>query len=371
MGNPNSNDPLLQAQEITGVSSRFRDDFESGWAPKWNLKIANAADAAGITTDLSNGLTLVKDTAVSEFLLVSKASFTIPCRLTFAINMAGRQNNQTIEVGFVELNDDGSPNLSRRAGFAFDGPTNTVCKNRNVLNTQFGDATLTVSATTTPQVYTLDASVDEHWFMTVGGLNSPNAKQSVAKADRWLLNPDKMHSVYFRVLNSAVVAANTIKLAYVAVEDYNEIMSEINGGRGGGEGSRSIPTAIANTPPVIPNPSASTGGGSSNINIIAAAGTNAALLKASAANLVELYASNLTASFKFVKLFNKSTAPVPGTDTPIRTYAIPPNSTIVLNTVAGARVFTSGLGIAITGGAAALDATPVAAADVIVGGTYV
>ena len=42
-------------------------------------------------------------------------------------------------------------------------------------------------------------------------------------------------------------------------------------------------------------------------------------------------AVNTTASNKYLKLYNKATAPTVGTDTPFKTYLIPPNSTLAIN----------------------------------------
>jgi hypothetical protein len=97
---------------------------------------------------------------------------------------------------------------------------------------------------------------------------------------------------------------------------------------------------------------------------IAAASTNAKVVKASKGTLMKISASNHTASFKFVKIYDKATAPTVGTDIPKLTYGIPPNWSrdADLGTVA----FQNGIAIAITGAAADTDATAVALNDVAV-----
>jgi len=99
-------------------------------------------------------------------------------------------------------------------------------------------------------------------------------------------------------------------------------------------------------------------------HVVSLATTNAALIKASYGRMWALSAFNTTAADKFIKLFNKSTAPVPGTDTPVKTFRVPANGSVVWVPGIGS-AFNLGLGVAIVGAAADLDATAVAAGDVI------
>jgi hypothetical protein len=100
-----------------------------------------------------------------------------------------------------------------------------------------------------------------------------------------------------------------------------------------------------------------------------AATTNGALIITGTSGLTSLYATNIGAAAAFVKLYNKATAPVVGTDIPEMVIPIPaanagfpgvasPNIGFI-----GMR-FALGLGIAITGGAADADTTAVAAGQV-------
>lgn len=98
---------------------------------------------------------------------------------------------------------------------------------------------------------------------------------------------------------------------------------------------------------------------------IATADTNAAVIKAGAGRLYAYEAINLTAAWKFVKLYNKATAPVVGTDVPLMTIGIPPNGAADLSRIHGLQGFAAGIAIAITNGVADTDATAVAAGDVV------
>jgi hypothetical protein len=96
----------------------------------------------------------------------------------------------------------------------------------------------------------------------------------------------------------------------------------------------------------------------------AAATTNATLLKASAGVVYGFTLSNTTAAAKYLKLFQKATAPVPGTDVPNVTYMLPPNSTTTFSTSVGF-TWATGLGYSITGAVGDLDTTATAVDDVV------
>jgi hypothetical protein len=101
---------------------------------------------------------------------------------------------------------------------------------------------------------------------------------------------------------------------------------------------------------------------------IATASTNAAVISATDGDILQIIASNLTAAAKFLKIYNKATTPVPSTDTPAMTIALPANSTISLS---GPIQFMTGISIAITGALADTDTTATAAGDTVVNIVYV
>jgi hypothetical protein len=112
---------------------------------------------------------------------------------------------------------------------------------------------------------------------------------------------------------------------------------------------------------------ASTSGGSSAYTLLSAATTNAQSVKASAGQLYGYYISNVSAGVRFVKLYNKASAPTVGTDTPVLTFPIPTNGT----SGAGANVsfnpgiaFSTGIAIAITGADGTADTTAIGVGDV-------
>jgi hypothetical protein len=110
----------------------------------------------------------------------------------------------------------------------------------------------------------------------------------------------------------------------------------------------------------------------SPIKVISAATTNATSIKTSAGQLYWLYVTNLNAAVRYLKLYNKASAPTVGTDTPIHTFAIPADTTgagFVL-TLPHPITFATGIALALTTGVADSDTGAVAANEIIVNGGY-
>ena len=111
-----------------------------------------------------------------------------------------------------------------------------------------------------------------------------------------------------------------------------------------------------------------------NLSHIISAGTNpdAVLVKSGPVELLKLWIFNVNAAARFVKLYNKATAPVVGTDTPVATFGVGGATTGVANNIdlgqhpelAGA--FTLGLGVGISTAAADSDTGAPTAGDVAV-----
>ena len=107
--------------------------------------------------------------------------------------------------------------------------------------------------------------------------------------------------------------------------------------------------------------------------LISAASTNATSLKASAGTLYMIYAANLNAAVRYLKLYNKASSPTVGTDTPVATLPIPASTTgagFALDFGPGFD-FATGIAYALTTGAADSDTGAVAANEIFLVGVYV
>lgn len=111
-----------------------------------------------------------------------------------------------------------------------------------------------------------------------------------------------------------------------------------------------------------------TSGGLTLHRTISAATTNATSVKASAGQVFWVYATNTNASPRYLKLYNKASAPTVGTDTPVLTLLIPGNTVgagFHLQSPLGL-AFGTGIAFALTTGVADADATGVGANEIVV-----
>lgn len=100
--------------------------------------------------------------------------------------------------------------------------------------------------------------------------------------------------------------------------------------------------------------------------LISAASTNAQVVRNTAGVLHAWHLSNLHATeLRVVKLYDKASAPVVGTDTPVLTLPLPAGSQANVALPVGV-TFAAGIAVAITGAVADSDTTAVGAGDVIV-----
>lgn len=127
------------------------------------------------------------------------------------------------------------------------------------------------------------------------------------------------------------------------------------------------PTPVSSAAPMPVAPQAATSGGATPYHLVSAATTNAVSVKATAGVLYAILAFNTNAAARYLHLFDKATtAPVPGTDTPVMTILIPPSNGGVALPIPVGIQFAAGIGISVTGAAADNDATSIGAGDCII-----
>lgn len=106
-----------------------------------------------------------------------------------------------------------------------------------------------------------------------------------------------------------------------------------------------------------------TSGGLANARVKSAASTNATSVKTSTGQIFGYALHNSTASAKFVKLYNKASAPTVGTDIPVLTIIVPANGSESFSTSLGV-TFATGIAYAVTGAIGDTDTTVTAIDDV-------
>lgn len=139
----------------------------------------------------------------------------------------------------------------------------------------------------------------------------------------------------------------------------------------GGSGAEALVGDSTNALPAALQPR--TDRGLSISRTISASGTNGTSVKASPGQVYTIMATNLNAAVRYLKLYNKASAPTVGTDTPVMTLAIPGNTAgagFMLDTGGMGIAFATGIALAITTGIADSDTGAVAANEIVVNLLY-
>lgn len=187
--------------------------------------------------------------------------------------------------------------------------------------------------------------------------------------------------VYLWAWNGTANPATTTTwtLGFISVEDNANVPSYIAGVRPNGA---SAPLAVSVqgtatvsfTQPALVAGAAAIGdvgvqyranatGASSSAHLIAAATTNATIVKGSAGRVLGWSFGNTNAAWRYVKLHNQTTTPTAGSGV-VRTIAIPPNGVSNV-TLEGGIAFSTGIGLTTVTGSADADTTAVGAGDII------
>jgi len=127
-----------------------------------------------------------------------------------------------------------------------------------------------------------------------------------------------------------------------------------------------------NTGTISLKPSSTGANGTTPYKLISLATTNANVVKSSGGNLYSIVAIGLTSTVRYLKLYNKATAPTVGTDVPLMTIPVPANTQgagIAIPFSMGVN-FPLGIAIAITSGLADNNTGAILANDVVVNLTY-
>ena len=106
-------------------------------------------------------------------------------------------------------------------------------------------------------------------------------------------------------------------------------------------------------------------GGSTPYHTLSAASTNATSVKSAAVQMYGYSISNTASTVRYVKFYDKATAPTVGTDTPKHTVQIPGNGTVLHAYPEGVK-FANGFAWATTTGVADTDTGAVGANDLVV-----
>jgi len=120
------------------------------------------------------------------------------------------------------------------------------------------------------------------------------------------------------------------------------------------------------TQPTSSITNAASGGIASTSRIVsAAASTNATNAKASAGRIYSIQLYNAATTIRYLKLYNKASAPTVGSDAPVKTIPLPPSTGMILDWGNIGYSFSTGISYALTTGSADADTGALTSGDVL------
>lgn len=139
-----------------------------------------------------------------------------------------------------------------------------------------------------------------------------------------------------------------------------------------GTGAQRVTIASDNTAFPVTVPAATTGG-YTPVSTVSAASTNATSLKASAGTVGAVTVTNINAAMRYLKFYNKASAPTVGTDTPVYVIPLPGNTAGAGATISFDKGlnFSTGIAWALTTGPTVADTGAVAVSEIIVSIAYI
>lgn len=360
-------------QHVGSVDKKFRDSFPGSAldTSKWDSFVG-----AGGSLSLSGGVVILGSGTVenAESWIITKEHFTVPFRVSFNVALSQRIANQTFIVEAVSVDPvTGVPDGLHTAAILFDGTSATTSKYRvrNSGLAPLDSAGVTSVTSAGTGLYEIEPFADECWFHS-GTLDATTGRTNSYRRHQQIPDPNAVYKVRVRWLNGATAPASNTNatLQFVAVQDYQELTAEITSGRGQTVAGQAVAVHVASSATLTSSLTPSISAGAATFHhLISAATVNATSVKISLGTVNDITLSNLSASVRFFKLYNKASAPT-SSDTPIRVVAIPPNSTLSLGLGTYGLRHATGIAYQVTGGIANNDTTAIGAGDVIVGISY-
>jgi hypothetical protein len=293
--------------------------------------------ALGTAGTASSDVLTVQGIASMTALKVDGSAVTQP--VSIAASVAVTDNNSTLSI------DDGAGSITVDGTVAVSGSV-AVTDNGGNLSIDDGGNSITVDSAQLPAALAANGGLKIEGV--AGGVVVPVADGGGSlTVDGTVTVQDGGGSVSIDDNGGSLTVDGTVAVSgTVAVTDNS--------------GSLTVDGSVSLTP--------TTSGGHSISRTISAASTNATNVKGSAGQLYGYIVSNVNAAARYLKFYNKATAPTIGTDTPVLTVCIPGNTAGVTGHVefANGIAFSAGIGFGLTTGVADSDTGAVAANEQVV-----
>lgn len=379
--------------------SRFKDDFFNfDTTNNWRV-IQNPAGQLITVDGISGGSRYLNiNTGLNsgdETILLSKQTFKPPVKFACAVSISQRIVNQEFYIELIGVDDNGNVvtestfpsqtvnNALNAVGLLWDGATAANLKyalraegiSELVSGSIAGQTTL--ASGTTPN-FNATAQFEillqtELTNITARLVNSAASGTQITNRTDYVPDTSLNYAVRIRVKNTGVPAsASDFRVHFIRLIDAARLSVDFGMIGGTGMDMLAAPVKVTTMPTTtVQGTSTTTPVAPTLTQRIAAAGTNPLLVKSTAGSLYGLTCYNYTAAVKYLKIYNKATAPTVGTDNPILTIPIPPNDVRVLDFGPVGIRFSTGIGLAMTVNQADNDTVGVAASDLKANLSYV
>jgi hypothetical protein len=361
--------PSGDANMVSGTMLRYRREFTDPTLAAWDV-VTGSGHSVSVT---GGNLVVTTGTTINtETSLTTKEYFTAPFKAAFGFQISQKIANQDFFMELVAVKDDGTLDETAVASWRVSGTdstTTTVARveTRNGQPARSQSGNITVATQTTAAIYEIVLESDEVTFHNKGA-DSSSAKTVSVVRNSVAPDPNYKYKLRYRIANTGTAPASTttVTAGFVTAVDYTEILVELTGATGTTLGSSSLPVNITsgNIGGTVSLQASSSVAGTSIAKVNAAATTNATLVKSTAGRVYGYHFVNNTASVKYVRLYNLTTAPTVGTSVPLVIIPIAANATAHID-MSVPMAFGTGISYAITGAGTDLDATAVAVGDVI------
>lgn len=375
---------------VSDVSARWADDFGGNVLDtnKWDVETATGSMTYSVGS--SNLSVLMNTTANAELRLLSKQVFTIPFDISVIMLMSQRIANNQVFIEAVEVDESGTPIINankagdwrNRASILLDSTTattgklETVGEGASVALSQSGTITTTATAVGLGmELRAFDCQMLSWTPDTAAVRNSTIVLNSSEVPD-----PNKRYKLRLRFVNgaSAPATSTTVTIKRIYVQDVTEMSVEICSGRGDNNAQRAVPVNVvsqvvsviaAGTNAIgdVGSIARATAGALTSVSrlLSAAATSNPTSVKASAGRLYKVQGYNAATAVRYLKLYNKASAPTVGTDTPVVTLALAPAAAFDLDLGPIGQYFATGIAYALTTGNPDADTGALTAADIV------
>lgn len=398
---------------LIGTSNeKFRDEFKN--LNNWNV-LQDGGMTYGVDGLLQGSRYFYVNTGTTpgaEFIMQAKdLMLGFPLKLVVGVTSSQAIANTEFHVELVEVDDDGnvindtelfaSPafNDARNGvGMVYDGTSQNNarykiraqgCSELTPAAQSLGTnaRTATGSSPNFVQPYQLEIMVlTDLLSITSRQVNNTIAGGSIVNRTDYIPNPDRKYTIRIRCKNTGTPASSTqFRIHFIRLVDASRVSVDFGVIGGNTADLMAAPVKVLSAPttavtlaggtvyPIIAA-AAATGIALLAHKLISAATTNATSMKASAGRLATGRVANTHATaWRYLKFYNKASAPTVGTDVPVHTLAIPPGQSISLLDLCGnyGISFATGIAYAITGAAADNDTTAIGAGDVILTAQYI